>query len=88
MTTIYNYNYLGEFRSKGEARPNPLEEGKFLIPANATTVPVPPLLGNEMAIFSQETNKWVVKARPIIRRNRFTNLWTRIVTAWCILFNL
>lgn len=39
---IYNYNYLGLFIGCSDADENPLEPGRFLIPAGATEIePLP-----------------------------------------------
>jgi len=54
----YNYSGItGEFLSRGVAREDPLEKNHFLIPANATTIPVPSLVINEAVIFTN--GEWI-----------------------------
>lgn len=54
---IYNYHGVtGEFLSKSEARPDPLEKNKFLIPANATKKVPPVSAVNKTPVF--DGTKW------------------------------
>lgn len=58
---IYNYDKItNEFLSTFEARPNPMEEGEFLIPANATAKPLPVLATNEAAVFNIGNDDWTI----------------------------
>ena len=52
---IYHYNKDGVYIKSGVARSDPLEKGKFLIPANATTEEPPVCSKSEEVYF---TNKW------------------------------
>ena len=59
-----NFNYNSktkEFISESEATKNPLEKGKFLIPANATKIK--PLVAKEnyTICFNEKLNKWEYK---------------------------
>ncbi len=54
---IYNYDDNGEFLNETQAYPNPMEKGKFLIPAKATTIkPLSNLKANETQVFKND--KW------------------------------
>lgn len=60
--TIYNYHKdTKEFLSESLAVPNPMEEG-FIIPANATTKPVPEAQEGFAYVFNTEYNVWQQKA--------------------------
>ncbi len=50
---IYNYDNLGVYIGFSEARPDPLESGKWLIPRNAATIEPPVTVVNESAVFSE-----------------------------------
>lgn len=50
--TIFNYDSAtGEFTGKSKADSSPLEPGIYLIPANATEIPVPETGEHEAAVF-------------------------------------
>ena len=52
---IYNYNSMsGEYISQTDAVESPEEEGKFLIPAGATTVSPPTITANKAAVWNGE----------------------------------
>ena len=54
---IYNYDDNGEFLNEANATPDPLEKGKFLIPAKATKIkPLSGLKANETQVFKD--GKW------------------------------
>ena len=53
---VYNYSDNGEFIGIGEADESPLEEGVFLIPANATTIEPPALIESKKLVFT--SGKW------------------------------
>lgn len=60
---IYNYDPETKiFTNACEADQDPLEEGNFLIPANATEIGVPSLKENEYAVFTGV--EWEVKVVP------------------------
>jgi hypothetical protein len=49
---IYNYDQVsGEFLGEEDADKNPLEDGEFLIPANATETAPPVTLSNQIAVY-------------------------------------
>lgn len=48
---IYNYDDAGIYVGTSQARPNPMEEGEYLLPAKATFTPVPALGANETAVY-------------------------------------
>lgn len=56
---LYNYTDSGEFTNETEARGNPVREGDFLIPRNATTIKPPVTSENEVCIF--EDGAWTKK---------------------------
>lgn len=50
---IYHYRATnGEFIFESEARRDPLELGRFLVPANATTIAPPTVAPNQVAVWS------------------------------------
>lgn len=50
---IYHYSaQTGEYKKTTKARPDPMEPGKFLVPANATSIAPPALSDNEAAVFN------------------------------------
>ena len=55
---IYQCSPSGEFLKEMDARPNPLEPGKYLIPAGCTTVTPPSLEEGQVAIFNSATKTW------------------------------
>ncbi|MDD3012629.1 MAG: tail fiber assembly protein [Candidatus Gastranaerophilales bacterium] len=58
---IYNYNSMTkEYIGESIADENPLEEGVFLLPANATFLQPPNIAENEVAVF--ENDLWIIKA--------------------------
>lgn len=58
---IYHYSReTGEFIAASEARPDPLEEGRFLVPGCATEVAPPAPVANKIAVFNG--TKWTLKA--------------------------
>lgn len=65
---IYLYSLDSfEFLGEGFAEPNPLEPGKFLVPANATITPPPERSFAEAVVF--ESGSWVIK--PDFRGQEF-----------------
>lgn len=50
---IYHYSEDGVFIGSSSARPSPLEEGVYLIPAYATDVPPPETSDGQAAVFSE-----------------------------------
>jgi len=57
--TIYNYHRITkEYLSTGTARPNPREEDKYLIPANATIIEPSTPGANQKAVFNPSTEEW------------------------------
>lgn len=61
---IYNYdNTTGDFISTGEADESPLEPGKYIVPAYATTIK-PPVFDavKQRCIFNKV--EWVIESRP------------------------
>lgn len=64
MTTIYHYDYRGnnEFLASGTARPDPMEEDRYLVPAGATTVEPPAIGQNETAVFDPVAETWSLVA--------------------------
>ena len=60
---IFNYDNNGDFVGTSTADESPLEPGVYLIPANATTTPVPNVAPGKVARFSAGT--WS-SADPII----------------------
>jgi len=57
---IYNYDKQGIFINQTTAKESPLETGKYLIPAKATTIAPPDTKDNEVAVF--EGGEWHIKA--------------------------
>lgn len=56
---IYNYDgNTHEYLSEGLADADPLQEGEWLIPANATTVSPPPEVTHRAAVFDPSANTW------------------------------
>lgn len=63
---IYNYHAnTFEYLSEGEADESPLEEGVFLIPANATDIPPPTLKKDLLAFFENGTWTQFKKVSPL-----------------------
>ncbi|WP_143314802.1 hypothetical protein [Clostridium sp. HBUAS56017] len=60
---IYNYNSEGYFVGASEAAESPLEEGVYLIPANATTIEPPVADKGFIQFFDGIT--WAVKPIPV-----------------------
>lgn len=62
---IYNYHpQTHEFVNIGFADPDPLEPGKYLIPAFATNIMPPPDLDGKVKFFNEESNKWEYERIP------------------------
>lgn len=60
---IYHYHpRTGEYLGVGEADESPLEKGKYLIPANATTEEPPALNKGEVA--KRKDNTWIKEIMP------------------------
>lgn len=60
---IYNYDgATREYLNEGAADPDPLQEGEWLIPANATIVQPPPAVAKRAAVFDPTTEKWAYVA--------------------------
>jgi len=56
---IHNYSpQTGEYLGASVARPDPLEDGRYLVPANATTESPPSVKDFEVAVYN---NGWAVK---------------------------
>ena len=56
---IYNYNQITkEYLSTTQASKNPLEEGKYLIPANATTIAIGVDKAGFAQVFNEANKKW------------------------------
>jgi len=65
---IYHYNKDGVYIKEGTARPDPLDKGKFLIPANATTEKPPVCSKSEEVYF---TNKWNTRIKKIEQPTKY-----------------
>lgn len=64
---IYNFNKeTKEFTSQSIANPNPLEYGKYLIPANSTTVKVLPFKDGFKIVFDEAEGEWEYLEIPTI----------------------
>lgn len=61
---VYNYMQDFVFVNASEARESPLEPGVYLIPANATTTPVPTIPVGQRAVWTGEN--WVLQAIPAV----------------------
>jgi hypothetical protein len=64
---VYNYNPNNKvYTYAEEADPDPLVPGRWLIPANATTVePVRPARENELLIFNEDDQVWNIIEKPV-----------------------
>ena len=64
---IYNFiKETKEFISQSIANPNPLEVGKYLIPANATTIEVLPFKDGFKLVFNEELEEWEYLEIPTV----------------------
>ena len=53
---VYNYNReTGEYTGTTSAKPDPAEQGRWLVPANATTIELPALIDGQIAVFNGES---------------------------------
>ena len=59
---IYHYNVEGIFTSEGVANPSPLEPGKYLVPAKATTVEPIAVVDGQVARWTGE--EWEAYVAP------------------------
>ena len=57
---IWNYDDQGVFTHESVARPDPMEPGKFLIPAKATDIKIPKCKKEETCVFDEEKKKWEI----------------------------
>jgi hypothetical protein len=58
---VYNYHQVTKiFTCEDFADPDPLEQGSWLLPANATFIQPPALKEYEVSQFNEEQNKWTV----------------------------
>ena len=56
---IYNYNKdTKEYISITQASENPLEQGKYIIPANATTIAIDVSIDGFVQVFDETNKKW------------------------------
>lgn len=55
----YGYNQAGEFTGEVDCQPNPLEFGKFLVPAMATEVKPPKAVKGKARYWNG--TKWIYK---------------------------
>lgn len=62
MQTIYHYDHSGIFTGASDADESPLEEGVWLVPANATTIEPPFLQAGQRARFSNA--QWTIENIP------------------------
>ena len=67
---IYHYNKDGVYIKESSARPDPLEKGKFLIPANATTEKPLACSKSEEVYF---TNKWNTRIKKTEQPSKYHN---------------
>jgi len=59
---VYGYNWATrEYTGEDEADPNPLEPGKWLLPAYSTTKAPPELQQGQRALYDPETEEWTVE---------------------------
>lgn len=63
---IYNFNENGEYVSTEKADKDPLEKGKFLIPANSTIIPVLDKVPGKKRVFSNNAWSYVDIAEEFI----------------------
>ena len=57
---VHNYDYQGIYLMTDEADINPMEIGKFLIPAYSTVIELPQYSDREIPVF--ENGTWIIKA--------------------------
>ena len=59
---VYSYNsYTKVYTYEEEADPCPMRPGEWLLPAHATVIKPPEINEDEVAVFSEIENKWLVK---------------------------
>jgi hypothetical protein len=66
---VYNYNPANKvYTFEEEADPDPLIQGRWLVPANATTITPPELREDEIVIFDEEKQKWEIRKvkQPVV----------------------
>ncbi|MCP3924934.1 MAG: hypothetical protein GY714_20335 [Desulfobacterales bacterium] len=68
---IYHYDKTGMLKEKSFARENPLEKGKFLIPANATIEKPPSCLKTEEVYF---LSGWKVRLKKLPPPSKY-HIW-------------
>ena len=62
---VYNYTYdTFVYTSTTEADESPLEPGVYLVPANATTTPIPEIPAGKRAVWVSDA--WMLQNIPVV----------------------